>query len=520
MLQALARISLTKRNVIGNLLAKLLVAGLSFVFVPIYLHLLGAEGFGLIGLYVSLQAIVSLLDMGLSPTLMRELARLSASPGAENDQEARDLVRTLEVIYWLIGVGICIGVVALAPWITHRFVHPVNLPPGAVVQTIAIIGLIMLFQWPDSFYSGGLLGLQKQMTLNLIRVGTALLQGFGALFILRYVSNTIQAYFGWLVVVWFLQTVALVICLWRALPRSAKPPRYRNELWRKVAGYTTGLTGIAITAIILTQLDKMVLMANLSLAAFGFYMLASNTSNTITFVVNPIFSAVFPRYTQMATVEDEAGLSQFYHRTCQFLSLILMPLTVMGVLFSHELLMLYLHDTAAVASIQLLFCLMLIGTALNCAVTLPYGLQLAYGWTRLSLYKNILAVALFVPSLLFAVRHFGTVGAASMWIALNAGYFLFEIPVMHRRLLRREMGGWYLRDIALPLLLSLLIGGVARMTTPVSLERFEMRFGMLLWVGFASGLAILGIALSMPWLRRTLNPRRNATVTVNAGDMS
>jgi len=41
------------------------------------------------------------------------------------------------------------------------------------------------------------------------------------------------------------------------------------------------------------------------------------------------------------------------------------------------------------------------GTVLNALMVLPFNLQLAYGWTRLSLLKNIIAVALFLPSLVF-----------------------------------------------------------------------------------------------------------------------
>ena len=189
--------SLTKRNVVGNLLGKAYAACMSFAFVPIYINLLGPDAYGLIGTYVSLQVIVALLDMGLSPLLTRELARLSDTAG--NAQEARDLVRTLEVIYWLIGLGIGATVIALAPWIAHHALQSHVLPVSTVTQVIAITGVILIFQWPDSFYSGGLMGLQRQTTLNLIRVCFTTVQGIGGIILLRFVSTTVQAYFWWLV---------------------------------------------------------------------------------------------------------------------------------------------------------------------------------------------------------------------------------------------------------------------------------------------------------------------------------
>ena len=138
------RIASTKKNVVFNLAGRGYVALMSFVFVPLYLSLLGAEAYGLIGLYASLQVVVSLLDMGLSPTLTRELARLSASP--DNAQEARDLVRTLELVYWIIGVVIGSSLFLLAPWIAFHAVHAQNLPASTLTLVVRIASLILVFQ--------------------------------------------------------------------------------------------------------------------------------------------------------------------------------------------------------------------------------------------------------------------------------------------------------------------------------------------------------------------------------------
>ncbi len=56
-----------KRNVVGNLVGRLYAALISFAVVPIYMRLLRPEGYGLVGLFVTLQTVVTLLDFGLSP---------------------------------------------------------------------------------------------------------------------------------------------------------------------------------------------------------------------------------------------------------------------------------------------------------------------------------------------------------------------------------------------------------------------------------------------------------------------
>ena len=85
-----------KVNTLANLVGRGWTALLSFLFIPIYIKILGIEAWGLIGFFVILLAMLNLLDMGLSSTLNRELARLSIQSGTNREQ--RDLVRTLEII--------------------------------------------------------------------------------------------------------------------------------------------------------------------------------------------------------------------------------------------------------------------------------------------------------------------------------------------------------------------------------------------------------------------------------------
>ena len=69
-----------RRNVVANYIGSFCQALLGFLFVPLYIKYLGIESYGLIGLSVSLSALLRLADLGLSSTLSREFARCSAMP--------------------------------------------------------------------------------------------------------------------------------------------------------------------------------------------------------------------------------------------------------------------------------------------------------------------------------------------------------------------------------------------------------------------------------------------------------
>lgn len=500
--QAVVKSASVKRNAISNLASRLYAAGLSFFVLPLYLRLLTPEGYGLVGVFVTLQNVVMLLDLGLSPLMTRELARLSALP--DTQQEQRDLVRTLEIVYWLLGACIGIGIVILAPVIARYGFHAQKLPQATVISAVRIIGLVMLFQWPDSFYSSGLQGLQRQVTLNIIRVFTATLQSAGALFVLYFVSRTVGAYFGWMAVVWAVQTALLIGCLWKFLPHNPLPARFRRELWQKNARFTRGMTGVALATVLLSQSDKLVVSASLSLTALGYYTLATNLSNLLPLLFAPLYNAVFPRFSQLVALEDEAALSKFYHKSCQMMAVLVLPIAIGGVLFAHELLSLYLRSPETVHQVEPVFRLLLIGVAFNGLVTLPYALQLAYGWTSLAAKKNLLALVVVVPLTWLAVRQWGAIGGCVMCLTTNIGYFLLEIPIMHRRLLRGEMGAWYAQDVFQPLGISLAVVGAARLLFPSHASALVT----LACIALTTLAAIACALLSMSWGRGLLKRLR------------
>jgi hypothetical protein len=171
----------------------------------LYIRFMGIEAYGLVGFFATLQALFSLLDLGLSATMNREMARYSVQP--DKAQEARDLVRTLEVGYWAMGIVIGIVVLVLSPFIAHDWVKAEKLAPAALQQAVVMMGLAIAFQWPTGFYAGGLMGLQRQVLLNVINTGVATLRGAGAILILWLLSPTIQAFFGWQVLTSVLQTL-------------------------------------------------------------------------------------------------------------------------------------------------------------------------------------------------------------------------------------------------------------------------------------------------------------------------
>ena len=487
--------SVLKKNIAANLTGNTWQAFMSVAFVPLYVKFMGVESYGLVGIYASLQAMCVLLDMGLSATLTREMARLSVLP--DREQEMRDLVRSLEVIYWFVAVFVGMAVIAAAPFISHHWVKAGQLSPDAIQQALRIMGFAMVLQWPASFYSGGLIGLQRQVLLNAVKMGVSTLRGTGAVLVLWLVSPAIQVFFAWQVFVSVVNTCLLAFALWHRLPRARRRATFQPRLLAGVWRFAAGMSGIAVLSTIFTQMDKVILSKMLTLEMFGYYTLAGIVGMSLYRLIGPVFSAVYPRFTQLVSLADEDGLTRLYHKSCQSVAVLILPVASVIAMFSYEILWVWTQNAVTAEKTYILASLLTCGTALFGLLNLPYALQLAHGWTKLSFYTNLIGVMAYIPMLIYMTGRYGALGGAVAWVVLNVGEMLIPIHLMHRRLLRHEKWNWYRHDVSVPLLTSLAVAGCGRLLLGESTSQAMI----VVLTSLVAATALIVTSLSMPTTR-------------------
>jgi O-antigen/teichoic acid export membrane protein len=312
-----------KINILANFAGRGLYALMSFAFVPFYIKFMGIEAYGLVGFFVTLQVLFSVLDFGLGATLNREMARYSVQ--SDKKSEARDLVRTLEVGYWVVGFFIGGIVLLLSPLIAYNWVKVEKLSPNTVRHAVMMMGLVIAFQWPSNLYAGGLRGLQLQVIFNMINTTLAALRGIGAILILWQLSATIQAFFLWQLLVSILQTLLFGTYLWRRLPGPSCKPRFRKELLSGIWHFAAGISATSLVIVILGQLDKVILSKILSLTLFGYYSIAATAASAVSLPMAPISEAIFPKLSQLIAQRIEVQIRQLYHHACQLTSVVLFP---------------------------------------------------------------------------------------------------------------------------------------------------------------------------------------------------
>jgi O-antigen/teichoic acid export membrane protein len=300
------------------------------------------------------------------------------------------------------------------------------------------------------------------------------------------------------------QVIALRAVFWQSFPNNRVGTfnkKVLSEIWR----FAAGMTGISLLATILTQLDKVLLSKLLTLSEFGYYTFAATVAAVLFRLIGPVFTAYYPRLTELVSKNDKLGEAYAYHQGSQLMAVVILPVAVVLAFFSKEILELWTNNPNMALHASLLVSLLTIGNALNGLMHIPYALQLAHGWTKLAFFQNIVAVVVLAPAIYFATLRWGTIGAASVWIAINSGYILITIHIMHRRLLRNEKWSWYFSDVIKPLMVVLILSTFARLLLSESTEKWitaVVLFFMLLITTIAviKSSSTLGDKFSIPQL--------------------
>lgn len=485
--------SLVKRNIVANILGKVVTGLFILIFVPLHLRFLGAEAYGLIGFYATIQTMFLLVDMGFGGAFTREMARLSVT--SDKAQEMRDLCRTFEVGFLLIGSIAALLIVVLSQPIANHWVNPEYLSSNVVAVAITLMGVSIGLQFPFLIYQGGLLGLQRQSMHSGLNIFIGLLRGLGALLVLMFVESSISAFFGWQVVVSAIQFFLGRFLAWKSLPKSQNPSRINFSLIIPLWRFAAGMAGIAVCSMILMQADKLILSKMITLEQFGYYSLASMVAGIPFMLAGPISNAVYPRFTQLVTMEQVSELAFFYHRACQITAVLVIPAGLFLAIFPMEFMLFWTGNPIVAQNTYQLVSVLAIGSMLLSIMYIPYALQLAFSWTKLALYFNVLAIIILIPSMIFLTRIYGVLGACFVWLILNVAYVLGMIQLMHKRILPKEKLIWYKDDVGKPFISVLLIMVFSRIIVDLAMPKLSLAFLLIVTLLISMFVAVMSAPL-------------------------
>jgi len=180
------------------------------------------------------------------------------------------------------------------------------------------------------------------------------------------------------------------------------------------------------------------------------------------------------------------------------MSVLILPVAIVVAMFSYEIVLIWTQNQVTAEKIHLLVSILVCGTALNGLMNVPGGLQLAYGWTSLGLYTNLISVIILAPLIIFLTHYYGAIGGAISWVILNVGYIFVVIQILHRRLLPTEKWRWYSEDLGMPLIAAILVAGIGRLLVGGKSISQPM---MLFFLFIISLFTLIAVAIVTPMTR-------------------
>ncbi|UUQ66759.1 oligosaccharide flippase family protein [Pseudomonas fuscovaginae UPB0736] len=447
--------SVLLKNISASFFGQGWVALMGICFVPVYLKFIGVDGYGLVGFFLILSAALTLLDGGFGAAATREASVYGAS-GDEDKARIIKVLRSTEVVFWVAAIFCGLMIFFLAPFIVSHWLAVEAEKNDSITTVIRIMAAAMLLQFPVPFYYGCLVGLQRQVLLNIYSSVFATVRSGGAALVLWLLSPTVEAFFIWQCIVSLLTLLVVRGGVIRLLPGWGDSPAFSIEALKRLGQFATGMGFSNLLSFALMQVDKIILSKLLSLKDFGYYMLAW-TVGTIAFrLMSPIFNSYYPKMASHVALGEYDEVSTLLLRGSQLLSMLVVPISSWIAIYSADVLLFWTRDGTVSQVAAGPLSLIALGTMFYSFMHMPYALQLAHARSKFSVLQNFACLVFMAPLTYFLLQSYGLRGSGWPWLLMNVACVVIVLPIVFNRL-KISCVRWYLHAVLWPCFISFLI---------------------------------------------------------------
>lgn len=432
----------------ANYLGQFWVAFMGMAFVPIYIKLIGVESYGLVGLFVLMQSVFTLLDLGMGPAVGREASKFKG--GAISLKTVTDTLRSIEVVIIIVALVAVVSIIFSSDFLAAHWIGESNLPRQKISDSLKFVGCLIGLRLVEGVYRSTLLGLNLHVQFN---VATSLLatgKGLGAVGALHWISADIETFFAWQVALSVLSILVYACLVYRELDISVFSGRYSGALIKKIWHFAWGMFLISLLSMLITQLDKIIMAKTLELKDFAHYMLAATVAGALFMLAVPITQTYYAKFC-IALNRSEKELAELFHLSSQIMVAIVGSIATVIAINARVILDLWTKDPELSINVAPLLTGLVLGNFINCLSLVPYQMQLANGWTGLAVKMNAFGLVLIFVSISVVTPTYGAIAAAYIWVLINTVFLAVGTNLMFQRLLSSERWRWYFEDVARPI---------------------------------------------------------------------
>jgi len=467
------------------------------VAVPILLHALGTEAFGVLTLAWTVIGYFTLFDFGLGRALTRVVAE---GLGGGDTAELPGLVGTALIMLLALGVLGALVLGIATPWVVQHALHV----PVALEQDTRGAFYLLAMSLPAVLVTAGLGGVlaayQRFKALNLIRIPMSLLSFVLPMAVLPF-THGLAAIVSTLVAVRFVGTFAhLLVCV-AVMPELRGRFRWVSAVAASLLRSGGWLAVINLIMPLFVSLDRLLIGALTSVGAIAFYVPPQEIATKLWILPGTLVSVLFPAFATSTRAHPDR-LQMLFRRGLSQVYCALFPLTMILIVVGGDILGIWL-GAAFRQNGQTVMQLLAVGAFFTGLSFIPSALIQAVGQPRKVGVLLIAEMPLFLLGLWWGVRWAGTAGAALVW-SVRALVDLIVLMIMAAPSM--PDGRAVIRRAALPALGTLAVLGGAFAIRSLGLPiRLAILAAVL--VPFAIWAAGPGLAEERRALRAALDPR-------------
>lgn len=469
------------KNIIANFAGKFWGVLSGFFFIPLYIHYLGFESYSVISFTLVISSVMAILDVGLTATLSREFARADIEI-----YEKRLVFKNLEFLY-LILMMVSIGSLFFsANFIIENWIHLKMYSPKEVAFFLKVISFDIGFQLLFRFYIGGLLGLEKQVRANMYQILWGILRNGCVVFVIIY-EPTLKMFFLWQTISTIIFTIILKVVLERSLNGFYSfnfSPKIEKIVFKNMWRFAGGMFLIAFVAAINTQMDRIVISKMLSVESLGYYTLAISLSQSILQLVNPIATALLPRFTAQYSCNKNEEVSVLFNKVSLVVSILVFSIMANLMFFASDIIWIWTGNRELAQKSSLFIPVLAFAYAMLSLQVIPYYIAIANGYTKLNNILGLSSLFITLPGYWFGVQIYGSIGAAYVFCFIQTiSTFIYFYFINKKFIKSKIVRAIYFKQILFPLSLTL---GICFMFSLIPIFTGNDRILSLIWIGLST----------------------------------
>ncbi len=442
-----------KHNIIANYIGRVYLIVIGIVMVPFYLHYLGAEAYGLVGFNALIDGWMIMLDLGLSPTISREVSKTLATNKPKEKENFKYLFHSVEFIFIILSITAIASIVLGSNWITNSWLNVEKLDKNSVSYAISLIGIMVGLRFLSILYKSGITASEEQVWYNKANITLSSLRYIGAFLLIKYISNDFKHFFEYLLAIVVLEFIVYSFKFYSIMNIGGFRLYFSLEKIKPIIkfaisiGYTGGIW------IFITQLDKLLLSNILPLKEFGYFTIVAIIANAVIQISEPIHYAILPRLTALYSQKKMQELFKTYKNATLLLAIVAFSVGGVVSIYSYQLLYSWTGDIEASKWGKDILFWYVLANSLLALTTLQVYLQIAYGKLKLNVIYHTIALFLYSPLVFIVAYNYSVVNIAQLWFSFVLLTFIVWMPIVHKTFAPKIHKEWLFK-IILPIFIS------------------------------------------------------------------